>query len=508
MEKSAFVTECNIIRLYYENAEASIINDLFFETADEETSKIGEIKDKIVAKIKEIIEKIKQFFADIRRKHESAKIKMMLNSECRKSKKMIKAGLHDKEVVAAIGNMYKIYGNTFAEYRKIYDQFMSHRIDYETFQTKMDAVTKHYEVQIDEVAKKVPKVIDTTTPQGYTELMQLTAAVSGVEQAYNKVLDKMSQDVIKSEEAIAATAKHTVSEPTESAATSKFASLTSHINKKVVCAIIGVAGLAGAAAFCFKHGKSKAANVGPVSEAPKATNPGTAVALRNNNTGLRVESADDYFSDIFDDVYDESYDDFEEGANLDARATFKAAKAQVSELNKQIKAQMRSGEYEKAISNCKKVESLMDKTYNELKKIEGTMGSAFLGWFTHGFALPVSDWLINMFVPFGAIYVSIKMMIQQLTQIAKNLDEDIEISPDTFNLYKNQLLQNTKQIKATYVQLERKCSKMKVAAANGETNVATVESADDFEFLNNIEPESTFVESDDYSSILGDIIGY
>ena len=35
MQNSNFVTECNVIRLYYENAEANIVNDLFFETAEE-----------------------------------------------------------------------------------------------------------------------------------------------------------------------------------------------------------------------------------------------------------------------------------------------------------------------------------------------------------------------------------------------------------------------------------------------------------------------------------------
>ena len=123
MQNSTLVTECNVIRLYYENAEANILNDLFFETADagESESKAKEIADKIVTKIKEIIESIKQFFEQLKRKHESAKIAAMLKGECARSNKLIKANIKDKEISKAMAQAYKLQQRAFVEVRKQYD---------------------------------------------------------------------------------------------------------------------------------------------------------------------------------------------------------------------------------------------------------------------------------------------------------------------------------------------------------------------------------------------------
>lgn len=285
MQNNTFVTECNVIRLYYENAEANILNDLFFETADvsESGNKAKEIADKICAKINEIIESIKEFFQQLKRKHESAKIAAMLKSECARSNRLIKVTVKDKEISKTIAQIYKINQKSFIEVRKQYDLFMGHKIDYETYCKNVNSVQdKHFDAceKILNAADNT-KIINTSIPGRVYKLSELTKRVSEVESAYTKVLNKMEDDVVKEEEKLSVQAKRDAKDNMISSATSKISSVLSKLNKKAVMTIISVTGIAGAAAFCFRAGKKKIEDRISVS--------------------LEESVEEDYFSDILED---------------------------------------------------------------------------------------------------------------------------------------------------------------------------------------------------------------
>lgn len=282
MERSPFVTGCNVIRLYYENAEANIMNDLFFETADDGSDssfgdKMAELGKKVCAKIDEIIENIKKFFEDLRRKHESAKIKLMLRGECARSMIAIKVTVNDKEIMNAVSQIYKIEQKAFAEIRKVYDQFMGHKIDYDTYCRRTDKISGDAFDAFEKVGRNMAdtKIINPNSAKGAYKLSELTKRVNRVDDVYNKVLDKMRDEVIREEEKIKAAAPKVVTDNTSSTATAKTSSTLSRINKKAVAVIISIVGIAGAAAFCHKHGKN--ASRDPI---------------------IKESAGDDYFSDI------------------------------------------------------------------------------------------------------------------------------------------------------------------------------------------------------------------
>ena len=291
MQKSVFATECDIIRLYFENAEANVVNDLYFETADDASfgDKVAEIGKKVVNKINEIIQSIKDFFEQIRRKHESAKIAAMLKSECARSSVIIKATVRDKEVMKLVSQVFKLEQRGFVELRKVYDQFMAHKIDYATYCQKTEKVQDDFKYVLEKINSDGVGMIDTTaaTKPSQKKLSEITKNVVEVDQAYNKVLNKMRDDVIKEEENIKAAARKAAIDNVTSSATAKVSAALSKMNKKAVSKIIQIVGIAAAAGFCYRAGMKKAS--------------------------LKVESAeDDYFSDILgesDTAYQEDAED-------------------------------------------------------------------------------------------------------------------------------------------------------------------------------------------------------
>lgn len=257
MEASKFATECDIIRLYYENEEAKIINDLYYEASDGVGAKVSEIKERIVRKIKEIIEAIKKFFADIKKKHESAQIEKMLKSACRTSQKEIMAEVNDKQVAAGIASLYKIQQRAFSEARKAYDQFMSHKIDYDTYVNKVDALgdeVRAAQKKVTEQLKGVKLVSEGGHRARMKKLSEVTGSVAKVYTLYDKTLGQMRDDVIKEEQRLSAVAERSVTDSSESTATSKHAATISSIGKGVAATVIAVAAIAVSARFCYNKG--------------------------------------------------------------------------------------------------------------------------------------------------------------------------------------------------------------------------------------------------------------
>lgn len=299
---STFVTECNVIRLFHENAEANILNELFFETADaeESESKVKEIADKVVRKIREIIESIKEFFEQIKRKHESAKIASMLKAECARSNKLIKANVKDKEISKFIAQVYKLQQKAFVELRKQYDSFMSHKIDYDKYCRNADSINEKYTDAINNLKRDLDdsKIINANSYTGVYKLSELTKRVSEVGKVYAKVLDKMKDDVIKEEEKLAVQAKRDTSDNLTSSATSKFSSLLSRVNKKAAMAIISAVSIVGAASFCYKAGK-KNGTVGVLNESAEDD---YFAGILGDNTSDYQESASEISDNLFEDI--------------------------------------------------------------------------------------------------------------------------------------------------------------------------------------------------------------
>lgn len=107
------------------------------------------------------------------------------------------------------------------------------------------------------------------------------------------------------------------------------------------------------------------------------------ITICESNAKIMKEEVDD--SSVFSTDYvaeDVDSDEiFDEGANLDARRVFKTVKVQYKDTYKRIRKASKSGDYKKALAECKKLNGILDNAEKCIRSLEPTVGSVVLGWF-------------------------------------------------------------------------------------------------------------------------------
>ena len=307
---NAFDKEVKVIQLYYENAEANIVNSLFLETADtgaDEESRVQKIKDKITETINDIIEKIKEFFAQIRRKIETTKIRHILSSEAARSTKKIAATVNDKETVKAIAAIYNIQNKAIIDSRKVYEQFMAHKIDFDTCRDKFEQIEEKAYDAIERVENDMDdlKLINTSSAKGNYMLSEITKRVNEVAKVQSKIIDKMEKEVIDEENRLRTEAARAAFEQAVAAAASRRAAFMSKINKKAVAAIIAVAGIAATSVILYNLANK-------VAYASRDRRVAEALAHQFDESA----GEGDYFADILEDDYS-TFEESVEDENFD-----------------------------------------------------------------------------------------------------------------------------------------------------------------------------------------------
>lgn len=152
--------------------------------------------------------------------------------------------------------------------------------------------------------------------------------------------------------------------------------------------------------------------------------------------------------------------DFYEGANLDSRAEYKALMKKIKTKNHEIKDAIKSKKYDVAHKGIKEAQKLLEDGYNDIKELEGGVGSAVLGYLVYGFTMPIKDFLICFIPIFGSIFESVKTCIQQISQISERIKKDDDITPDTFNMYRNRILSIIRDLQKNYDLLDKRVKMM------------------------------------------------
>ena len=177
---------------------------------------------------------------------------------------------------------------------------MSHKIDYDTYCRNVDSVWEKYNDAVEKIDRDfdTTKLINPMNNAGAYKLSEITKRVTEVSKAYQKVLDKMEQDVIKEEEKLAAQASRDARDGLISSATSKLSSVLSKINKKAVMIIVSAVGLAGAAKFCYNAGQKNAA----VEVVNESAEDDYFADILGDQSSTYQESASEISDDLFGDI--------------------------------------------------------------------------------------------------------------------------------------------------------------------------------------------------------------
>lgn len=143
----------------------------------------------------------------------------------------------------------------------------------------------------------------------------------------------------------------------------------------------------------------------------------------------------------------EMYNNFvvTEGANLDARAEFKAMKKEYKALMSTAKKNIKSNRYDDAIKNVMAVKKLVHQTYDKIDKMESTVGSFVFGLFTREFPFFLRDLAIGVLGSLTFGVASIANQVVKIVERANVIIKDWEnrkvkqIELDDVNFYKNAL---------------------------------------------------------------------
>lgn len=289
----SLMKEIEIRSMFYENADIKAMNDLFIESAPfmedgegEKTSNIKKIGLMIKETIQKIIDKFKEFIESIKRRFEAHKVNQELANIRKYETAIIKGEIHDKEVLAIVTKELKIHEKAVKQINALYVKFMDKKIDYETYNRKVDEITVAEEKALEKLDDQYRdvKVFDRSSNSGNYKASVVGERFSKVYNEQVKVVNKINDDVEKTCREIekAARAKK-ANTPNEATAAAKASTATTASGRKTVTAIITTLGVV-AGIYNISH------------------------AL-GNRSKARTESVD--IDDIFDDIFEESYDDYD-----------------------------------------------------------------------------------------------------------------------------------------------------------------------------------------------------
>lgn len=259
--------EAEVLLMYYENEDQNIVDSFFIETADSTKSekkidfkKIGE---SIQNKIKEIIKKIKDFFIEVKRKHDVKKFLKLLNSPSMRTKEVASMKINDKKVVATLNAIVKENERALAETKKLYSDCKKGKITKEEFATKSNDIYADLVAKVDKMQKETSNlVIKSNDKSDLISFNNVSERLSTVLDQYDKSLNKIYNDCLGVENMIQQSATKVDEDQGKNQASVSAAANTSKISRK--CAIaLGATGaiLTGVSIFLgMRHQKIDTVN--------------------------------------------------------------------------------------------------------------------------------------------------------------------------------------------------------------------------------------------------------
>ena len=151
-----------------------------------------------------------------------------------------------------------------------------------------------------------------------------------------------------------------------------------------------------------------------------------------------------------------------EGANLDTRDELKKINENYKEHMKDIKDHIKHKEYLRAIASCKLLEKDIDDAADKINKIDGSVGSTIISWFTSWTINLGEDILLTLAacptLGLTALYSSVRSIVDMLYKLVNDIKED-DVSIDSFNMYKSTVLNKLYIMKSCVKKLEAKAKK-------------------------------------------------
>lgn len=192
--------DCAVISLFYENAEAQIVNDYFVESAVGD--KLKSAGRRISKAIQDIIASLKKFFQDMRDRSQAKKAEKAIKEMAKDPKRKVKKIIKNKEFRKSAKQVLDLEVKTCNEMKKQHDQFVSGKITYEQFVSRVTDLYTTFEAASGKFNLSC-EVVSIQNPVGYMELAKSAMALNA---EYTKIVTDCENTCLQYEEKLAAEA--------------------------------------------------------------------------------------------------------------------------------------------------------------------------------------------------------------------------------------------------------------------------------------------------------------
>ena len=194
-EEALYDKENEVLLKYYECAEQDIADSMFFEASGDGEGILAKAK----RKIQEIIEKIKEFFRELKAKHDQKKIQSILDTEVAKSNMLVTSTINSTAIENAINNLYKVEQESLTAMAKAHDDYKKGKISLDALEKKQNDIIQKIEKAMDDYNKTERKTIQTRQKHQAVEIKKVREEANKVVRYYNDVIAKCNADILKYE---------------------------------------------------------------------------------------------------------------------------------------------------------------------------------------------------------------------------------------------------------------------------------------------------------------------
>ena len=177
---------------------------------------------------------------------------------------------------------------------------------------------------------------------------------------------------------------------------------------------------------------------------------------------LQIQVLESLLNEDEDDDYEDD-DEFVEGANRDTKEVYKTYGKEIKYLTKKYKKCVRSKDYAGARKALSEMRTNLDRAENEIEQIddEVTFGSMIKGWILNYFHR-FFRCLIAIIPIAGPIYLWYKEIKDDILNIIQVITDliDGDLTPDSFNWYRNRIKFFFKEARSNISKLERNLKRL------------------------------------------------
>lgn len=197
--------DVNVSILEHENLEHAIISSYFFEAGEEAPEKVP-VKNRIKEVATKLVEALRKLVQDLKRKAETARMKLAMKKIRFQTGQVLRCQLHDKAYVKAMKAVLKENERLVGEMRKLETQYLRRKLSAQDFSSRVNKLWDIAVVNIQHLYANLPDKFIDDSDTSNTGMMKCDTIQKAVNDCWD-VQYEVSQKILKNIESAEAELK-------------------------------------------------------------------------------------------------------------------------------------------------------------------------------------------------------------------------------------------------------------------------------------------------------------